>query len=387
MEQTTVLIEGWRGIHQSLALVNQYHLVEFARYSELTVFHRDLPFSNPRWYDAGSQASFPDHYAKCILGYRPPDGQPVDTVYRLGIPFQPSSVSASKRLTFIVSEFGLRQFQFADPNPLHFCRDQDRVVTPSQWSKMKLMEYGFPEQGIVVVPHGVDPALFYPLSAEERNGIRGELELQPDEFVFLNLGSLTREKGLELLLHAFRVVREKYDNARLLLKDTRSLYGLSLEEFLGNYMGYFGPLPEATLQSIFQVPSSLSIGEMRLLYGAADVYVSPYRAEGFNLPVLEALACHLPAIVTDGGATDDFCPPELVEFIEAKQVANACVDYFESDIVPGYHLEPKVDHLVELMTAALIGQRKEIAHSESVRDRLLRQFSWKAVTRQLVGCF
>jgi glycosyltransferase involved in cell wall biosynthesis len=49
--------------------------------------------------------------------------------------------------------------------------------------------------------------------------------------------------------------------------------------------------------------------QMRQLYAAADLYASPYRAEGFNLPVIEAVACGCPVLVTRGGATDDFFEP------------------------------------------------------------------------------
>ena len=45
----------------------------------------------------------------------------------------------------------------------------------------------------------------------------------------------------------------------------------------------------------------LSFREMALLYQAADVFVSPYRAEGFNIPALETAACGLPVICTRGG--------------------------------------------------------------------------------------
>ena len=49
------------------------------------------------------------------------------------------------------------------------------------------------------------------------------------------------------------------------------------------------------------VSESLSFTGVRRLYHAADVLVSPYKAEGFNLPVLEAAASGLTVIVTLGG--------------------------------------------------------------------------------------
>ena len=56
---------------------------------------------------------------------------------------------------------------------------------------------------------------------------------------------------------------------------------------------------------------------MAQLYQMADAYVSPYAAEGFNLPALEAAACGLPLICTTGGPTDDFTTAEFALGIEA----------------------------------------------------------------------
>ena len=52
------------------------------------------------------------------------------------------------------------------------------------------------------------------------------------------------------------------------------------------------------LGSISVISTSLDQAQLRALYGMADAYVSPYRAEGFNLPVLEAMACGLPVVAT-----------------------------------------------------------------------------------------
>ena len=47
--------------------------------------------------------------------------------------------------------------------------------------------------------------------------------------------------------------------------------------------------------------------ELAGLYAACDCLVHPYRGEGFGLPIAEAMACGLPAIVTGYGAAMDFC--------------------------------------------------------------------------------
>ena len=50
----------------------------------------------------------------------------------------------------------------------------------------------------------------------------------------------------------------------------------------------------------------LTTAEMAKLHQASDCYVSPYAYEGFNMPVLEALATGSRVVVTEGGSTEDF---------------------------------------------------------------------------------
>ena len=106
---------------------------------------------------------------------------------------------------------------------------------------------------------------------------------------------------------------------------------------------------------------------MSLLYQAADAYVSPYRAEGFNMPVLEAAACGVPIICTRGGPTDDFVTDEFARRIDSRLVPATVQGE------TGTQLEPDADHLANLMlriiddtefrtAAALAGPRHAAGH-------------------------
>jgi len=142
---------------------------------------------------------------------------------------------------------------------------------------------------------------------DQRRVVRTRLGLQPEQHVFLNLGAMSVNKGIDLLLRAFFEVHKRNPNARLVLKDEKNLYGLSGVAVVQDAMKRFPELSNQTfLDAIKLLSVTLPLAEMRELYCLADTYVSPYRAEGFNLPVIEAIACGTPVIVTQGGATDDF---------------------------------------------------------------------------------
>jgi len=118
-----------------------------------------------------------------------------------------------------------------------------------------------------------------------------------------------------------------------------------------------------------------------VLYQAADAYVSPYLAEGFNLPVLEAAACGLPVICTKGGPTDDFTHPDFALQIESKFTPMT----FENESF--FILAPDVNHLIALMAA--IVEKPEIAARarNSGPNFVARGFTWKHAVDNLLDVF
>jgi glycosyltransferase involved in cell wall biosynthesis len=127
------------------------------------------------------------------------------------------------------------------------------------------------------------------------------------------------------------------------------------------------------------VSGSLDQGQLRALYGVADAYVSPYRAEGFNLPVLEAMACGTPVIVTGGGATDDFCPPALSVQLPSREGTKV-----DEPAMFGRFLVPDHDAMVQAMLDVAEGRLDRHApERRAARAQLVRQYSWTAVTRSL----
>lgn len=383
----SLCIEGWRGVSHSIALVNQFQMLVLLRdaawRADWQLFHRDLPFFLKHWNARQMPAGFtPDEQAAIDAVPAPPEGLVPDCTLRISSPFRSAIAPGHRTLTFMVTECGLVDDCFDAPpaDPGVFTCDGNRIVTPSAWSRDRLVDGGMDPAGIRVVPHGVKADTFTPLQAADRAAGRAALGVADDEILFLNVGVATWNKGLDLLVKAFARVRRQHPRARLLLKDHKALYGIGADRTLAHVSrDNPGLIDSQVLAGISVVSGSLDQGQLRALYGVADAYVSPYRAEGFNLPVLEAMACGTPVIVTGGGATDDFCPPALSVRLPSREGTKA-----DEPAMFGRFLVPDHDALVQAMTDVAEGRvLRDAPERQAARARLVAQYSWPAVTRGL----
>jgi glycosyltransferase involved in cell wall biosynthesis len=381
----TLIVEGWRFLAHSYAVVNQWQLLALLRRSDVTLKIRDTPNHNKEWqrqdglYDARTEQALKSLEVA-------ESGERADATLRISFPFDFSPSPSRQTAVFATSEnqvirkdqmLSLREYerlQFFPPPP------DLKIVTPSLWSSEGFYRAGFARNQVLVVPHGADPSVFTPMPGQ-REQIRRELRISERECAFLSVGSMTENKGIDLLLKAFAQVCQNIPHAKLILKGLDPLYRSKDRvaemlqalaprdaQLIADRLVYFGrPFPHQ---------------QMARLYQAADVYVSPYRAEGFNLPVLEAAASGLPIICTGGGATDDFVTDAFAQKIQSQKVSV----WLNGEEIFG--LEPSLEHLSELMimVANDSAWRNRAAGAAALHVR--SKFTWDhAVDRLLRGLF
>ena len=125
--------------------------------------------------------------------------------------------------------------------------------------------------------------------------LREAFRLADNGFVILLIGNDWKKKGLDTLLRALAHLRDLPLRLIVVGKDDRELYRSTILD-LG-------------LQDIvsFQTPSS----DVVQFYAAADIYAGPSLEDGFNLPILEAMACGLPVIASiQTGASENITDGE-----------------------------------------------------------------------------
>jgi hypothetical protein len=70
--EQSLLIEGWRGINHSYALVNQHHILELRRLPDLALYHQDLPFYFNHWQKTPGGGGFEGAEEAAIEALGPP---------------------------------------------------------------------------------------------------------------------------------------------------------------------------------------------------------------------------------------------------------------------------------------------------------------------------
>lgn len=383
MAVRTLVVESWRSVPHSYAIVNQHHCLELLRRPGLRLLHRDLPFHRPWQPVAGLFAAEEEEALRAIPAPGPGD-EPPDAVLRLAFPYDLTPTAAARTLVFGTAEFNvLAGGSLAGEGTLAegLARsDRLTVITPSEWSREGFLNSGADPDRVVVVPHGFDERLYTPPAPEERVVLRARLKL--DGFVFLHIGAMTANKGMAPLFRAFAAVAARHPEARLLAKGLDALYGSRdmLLRMLGKDL--LSAEEVALIQPrILYLGQTLPATEMACLYKAADAYVSPYLGEGFNMPVMEAAACGLPVICTRGGATDDFVTDDFALRIDAQRRP---AGFGSPPGTPATLLEPSVEHLVTLMSEAIerpaIAERARSTGPAYLRDR----FTWRHVVDRLL---
>lgn len=354
-----VVVEGWRRGTHSYALVNQHQLLALRDLPGIAITHHDL---TPPDDEPGTASLFDPRDDGILHAYPPPaDGDLADVAYRIAAPFDlEPSPRARHTCVFLTSEHRYvptslmaREEGFREA----FARTDCHLVTPSRWSRDGLVLAGANPERITVIPHGVDCGTFRPAPIEGRRAWRRANGVPDNALTFLHVGAMTGNKGVQDLVRAFAIIAQLLPNAHLVLKGNDALYDSSrrLERLLDMFLD--DASRDRVLSRLTYVGGRLTNRQMAATYGAADVYVSPYSAEGFNLPVLEAVACGLPVVVTKGGPTDDFVPAASGLFVESRLVAGP-----EGK---GEHLDPDFPSLVDAMGRAAL--------DPSIRSRALAE--------------
>ena len=168
----------------------------------------------------------------------------------------------------------------------------DEVWVPSTFNRDGFLRCGLTKP-VHVMPLGVDVDHFHP-------GIRAHRNPHGD-FVFLANFEWGERKAPELLLRTFNRTFRASDPVVLVCKTINRDPSVDVRAKIRALQ-----LSDTGGRVLFLHNVVFPYLELGSLYRSADAYVSVSRGEGWDMPLIEAMACGLPAIATDWGAHRDF---------------------------------------------------------------------------------
>ncbi|MDO7136441.1 glycosyltransferase family 4 protein [Algibacter lectus] len=171
-----------------------------------------------------------------------------------------------------------------------------KIYPNSYGLKDIILEEGFTKEPKLKViangsSNGIDTSLFDPQlfnDADKNQALRTTLNIKPNDFVFVFIGRLVTDKGINELVAAFKTLHAKQNHIKLLL--------------VGPYETELDPLLPETLEFIEQTDAVMNTGwvdDVRPYFAISNALTFPSYREGFPNVVMQAGAMELPCIVTD----------------------------------------------------------------------------------------
>ncbi|HXY79602.1 MAG TPA: glycosyltransferase, partial [Candidatus Bathyarchaeia archaeon] len=246
----------------------------------------------------------------------------------------------------------------------------DGLWVPSDFVRKVFVRAGVSEQRVRVIPNGVDAKLFTPEGPSARpTGCR--------RFMFLFVGGAIGRKGIDLLLQAYARAFEAGDDVTLAISTgANPAYAHnSLDAQLAKFMS------DARLPHLAFLSKQFDDADLAAMYRGCDVFVLPYRGEGFGMPVAEAMACGKPVIVTAAGPALEFCPSDCGYFVPAVESPVSDPPPPFGEFVGGWNwYEPDVAALAQTMRHVYEHPEEAAARGRNGAKAIRRKHTWEKVT-------
>ena len=171
-------------------------------------------------------------------------------------------------------------------------KEAAKFIVPSMFLWRKALERGFPEEKMVLLPHGVDLGRFYP---------------RPEQVEFgriLYVGRLIERKGLPYLIEALSLLKSEYLDVKLVVigdGPERARYEDLGRKLLGNRVEFRGAQPSERVAEEMRKAYVFSLPSVEMPSGETETFgVVHAEAQASGVPVVAFAVGGVPEVVEHG---------------------------------------------------------------------------------------
>tara|TARA_R110001592_G_scaffold120003_1_gene323767 strand:+ start:547 stop:2838 length:2292 start_codon:yes stop_codon:yes gene_type:complete len=242
----------------------------------------------------------------------------------------------------------------------------DQLWVPSKWQAQCTINQGADPNKVKVVPEGVDINTFYP---EEVN----HNDYDDGRFKFILFGRWDYRKSTKEIIETFLKEFKPSEPIDLILSIDNPFSGddfKTTEERLEHYK---------LIDERLKIKHFPSREEYIKYIKKGHVFLSCARSEGWNLPLIEAMACGTPSIYSACSGQMEFAEGKglPVKILGEKPALDADYNHFNSTV--GNYYEPDFDDLAKVMRNAYENYADH--KSQALKDAKIihKEFNWDAV--------
>jgi autotransporter strand-loop-strand O-heptosyltransferase len=246
-------------------------------------------------------------------------------------------------------------------------KEFDQIWVPSKWQAECTIKQGMPAEKVKVVPEGVDTNIFkiepYLLLPEE---------YLDNRFKFIMFGRWEYRKSTKEIIETFLKEFKPDEKVDLILSVDNPFAddGLKTTEDRLKHYGLEDPRIK-----VVHFPSR----EDYIQYlKTGHVFLSCARSEGWNLPLIEAMACGTPAIYSACSGQMEFAegkglPVKVWGELPAKD------PNYKGKFVEGSYYEPDFEDLARVMRDAYINYQDHYKRAHKESEIIHQNFNWDRV--------
>ena len=222
------------------------------------------------------------------------------------------------------------------------CVNEDYIPVFKKW--------GIDSEKLVYIPNGVDTNKFSPGKSKINKKLK-------DSKLIIYFGRLHYQKNVELLIHAFKLIKKQHNSVKLIIIGT------------GNHYDKLKKLTQDDSDII--MTGFISDEKLVDFLRAADIVVFPSRGENASLTIMEAMACSLPVVSSEVGNAGKILKDGrgiLLKEYTKQEIADICLNIINNEELAKKIGKKARDYVVKNHCWLNISKETEKLYEKVVKD-------------------